>query len=38
MMQFMAGNNVGDGADGHFILVGDAPAGPGSFIEPAKQR
>src|ERR1039458_1000392 len=38
MMQFVSGDDIGQGTHGDLVLVGHAAAGPGGFVEIAKQR
>ena len=38
MMQFVSGNDIGQGAHRHLVLAGHAAAGPGSLVEIAKER
>ena len=37
VVQFVASDDVGQGADGHFVFVGYAAAGPGGLIQIAQQ-
>src|SRR5437764_13061032 len=37
MMEFVASGDIGESADGYFLLVGDAAAGPGLLVEVPQQ-
>ena len=37
VVEFVAGGEVGERADGYFLFVGDAAAGPGLLVEIAQQ-
>ncbi len=37
VVEFVAGDCIGQGADGHFVVVGDAAPGPGLLVQIAEQ-